>query len=180
VNKCYSFCNPENFVLLKTSSDGSESLCIAGLLESYGVEVYIKSEGIAPITGMMDEPIPQYSIFVNKHSLNDAKRLLEASNLYNEEEFREYKQIEQKRGAFWGRIIALIFAAFFYALSSLPIKESDKSMQYVLIGASLFFVLLFIFSFYKGSLGGNKTETEKGTVLFRRNASRKEKRDGSI
>mgnify|MGYP001567023079 CR=1 FL=1 len=113
-NKDHSLSIPDNFILLKISSDGSESLFISGLLESYGIEVYIESEGVTPVTGVMDGPIPKYSIFVNKKSFDEAKRLLEAPNLYHEDqEFREYKQMGRKKGAFWGRVIALISAAFF-------------------------------------------------------------------
>jgi len=140
---------PENFDFLMASYDGSEFIIISGLLKSHGIDVYVESEEGAA-TREMNAPIPQYNIFVNKQFIDDARKLIDTPHESIEDnEFRDYKQKEKERGIFWGRVLPISFAVFLYMLSSLPMKESDKSMQYFLIGSSLLCVLLFIFSLRK-------------------------------
>jgi hypothetical protein len=84
----------------------------------------------------------------------EAKNLIEACN---EEyaadddlnELKEFQEERKKKIQRTSKVMPLIISALFFGLANLPMKESAREFQYVLIGISLFFFILFIFSFLK-------------------------------
>ena len=106
-------------------------------------------------------PIPQgstitaafirFTAYQTESDIAEAIKLLESSKAYDgDQELKDYTENSKKKGMIGSRIISLAMSALFFAIANLPMKESFSIMKYVLLGASLFFVLIFIFSFRWG------------------------------
>jgi hypothetical protein len=148
-NDSVSDLDPSEAVLLTTRNNSTEALTIIELLDENGIKTYLESEGNSTATRMLDEQISSYRIFVNKHMLNEARKITDSQNEDSDHEHRQFNQSFKKEEPVWNRGSSLIIAAFFYALSFLPMKESDETMRYVFYGAAISFIFLFLFSFYR-------------------------------
>lgn len=143
---------PNDTVLLQTTNDSTEAIAITGLLEASGITPYTVSDGASSAVGRLDWSVLSYKIFVKKECFNEAQKIINYQNENTDidREWTDFKQKTEKRGAFWGRVSGLITATFFYSLSFLPAKDNNEILRYVAYGASLCFILLVLFSFYRG------------------------------
>ena len=139
----------QNFVLLMSSHDASQVHFVHGLLETNGIRVFIDSKGIGPITGEMDGPVTECNVFVHEQDVPDAKKLLESHEVKYEEDSEWKKDLSesQKRNRVFGRILGLLVACILGVLSYLSFRTSEDFMGYVLLGCSLFFCLVLVFSY---------------------------------
>jgi len=142
---------PEDFALLHSCYDPLETHFVTGLLESADITTYVVPMDSGPMADMIEVLAPCHKIFVHQNDFSQARKLIETQKSFEDDhEFHEFKrsfQKEKRRGAIWGRLLLLGFAAFLYAISYLPIKESASEMKYVCYGISLFLLGVLVFSF---------------------------------
>lgn len=139
----------QNFVLLMSSHDSSQVHFVHGLLESNGLGVFIDTKGIGLVTGEMDGPFTKCNIFVHEQDVADAKKLLESHEVKYEEDSEWKKDLSesQKKHRVFGRILGLLVTCIFGVLSYLSFRTSEDFMGYVLLGCSLLFCLVLVFSY---------------------------------
>ena len=144
---------PPDFVLLQSIHDDTEIQFLCGLLESHGIEAHVEKRNILP-----DNPetkaVARFDIFVKAEDVNEARSLIEVCNREytaddDVKELKEFQEERKNKSQRANKIMPMIVSAIFFGLANLPMKESAREFQYVLIGISLFFFLLFIFSLSK-------------------------------
>jgi hypothetical protein len=154
MNDSVSDLDPSEAVLLITINDNSEALAIIELLDEYGIKAYLESEENSPI--WMSEQLSLYRIFVNKLSLNEARKIIDSQQEGSNRDRTDLKQRFEKKETFWNRGSGLIVAAFLYALTFLPTKELDERVKYIFYGASICIVLFYLFSYFRGKESNRK------------------------
>jgi|LGVE01.1.fsa_nt_gb hypothetical protein len=138
----------KDLVLLKTSNNSFEAHFIHDLLITNGIEVILDYKGVGYFSGTMDAPVIAYNIWVNVIDLEDAKTILYSKRDKNEDkQFQQFIAKQKNDAIVLGRVLAIAASLFFLSISFLPIKASDIFMRYVLYGESLFFFLVFVFTF---------------------------------
>lgn len=138
---------PDDFLLVKTSYDSTEAHFICGLLESNGIEVYMKSEGYEPHSGELDGVIPKHNIFVNQKFFIEAQKLLNDPKAEDDQEWTEFKNYKKPTGIF-SYALGILLAFIFYALSFLELKGPEIFVKYICYGAALVFLVLTLRTFY--------------------------------
>ena len=156
MNYCNPSSPPPDFVLLQSIHDDTEIQFLCGLLESHGIEAHVEKRNIVPEHPEINV-MARFDIFVKAEDVNKARSLIEVCNREyaaddDVKELKEFQEERKNKSQRANKIMPMIVSAIFFGLANLPMKESARVFQYVLIGISLFFLLLFIFSLSKAKV----------------------------
>ncbi|MFA5073863.1 MAG: hypothetical protein WC539_08220 [Nitrospirota bacterium] len=138
---------PDNAVLLKTAKSMEDFFEIVELLKAHSIQHYTVEEEDASLK-KYDDVVFLYKIYVEDSSYHKAIDVIKSLKEDLNHEWDGYKQKIDKSGKLLNRVLGFISAAFFYALSFLPLKEGQETFKYFFYGASIFFLVIVLLSFF--------------------------------
>ncbi len=138
-------------VLLLSCLNDYEVGIVVGLLQENGIEVFVDTkEGL----------LTQYEVFVFNRDLPKAKQLLADSSKVFESIKDPSHHDSRSRDKIILRILLLLTSLFFAVISYYAFVSSEHFMGLLILGISIFFLVIFIFSFEWSRLGRRSRASE--------------------
>jgi hypothetical protein len=136
----------KDIVLLASCSDEVELRMIVGLLEANNIRVCIDRKDVGANTGGKSNIFGFYKVYVSSDNFSSAKEIIEDS-IKTFQGGEHYKEESKKKDKLPLRILLLLNCILFGMLGYYTSLTSEKIMGAALAGASVFFLLVFFFSF---------------------------------
>jgi len=140
-------------VLLASCQDEIELRMLIGLLEANNIEAYIDINSAVENTGGKSNLFAVHKVYVSVDNFSSANKIIEDSKQILEKE-DPCKEKGKKRDKLGLRILLFLNFFLFGILAYYTSFTSEKIMCAALTGASIFFLLVFFFSFDWGKKTG--------------------------